>query len=208
METALIALASALAGILLSNLISLLIDIRRRKLREIELAVAIHAEIVAGGTGTFLQQANLASSHANIFQSQGVVPFAIPDETDFVFSEIKKDITVLPTDVIHSVVALYKAGLQVNAYLVTFRDAAFLNLEQNRQAKLIEQYFDLVVVQQKLANAALAEIETFAQKNKVDLKSRHDKLSRILTENRVLAQNKHPLSSDGGTDTTGHDSGP
>ena len=157
-EAAIVGLVGALLGVALSNLFVALIDNRRRYLRQNDLLFAVHAEISAG-LGANLKQ---LTPEEKAYALADETPFQTPDDTDFVFASIKADISLLPTDVIHSVVQYYKYAMQGNLMTADFRHPAFEKLAALEKHKFVASLLD-VIDQQRLAGlVALDDIESSA----------------------------------------------
>ncbi|MBX3569337.1 MAG: hypothetical protein KF914_14855 [Rhizobiaceae bacterium] len=148
------ALATLLAAIV-EGIVALWMERRRLHVRQGELLVAIHAEIVAGLKRVEEQTATEEQEYAINDDD----PFGIPDETDFVFESIKENPAVLPRDVIHSVVRYYKLAAQSNAMTKGLLDPLFHRQPGGAKRKFVGQIIDLMREQEKAAMRALEDIE-------------------------------------------------
>lgn len=177
METALVGLLGGLIGLLLSNLMTLVSERRRRHERRLDLLAAIHAEILPAREPVARQlDAQERALSAALMQ-----PFATPDESDFVFQSIKDDLTILPSDVIHEVVRYYRLARQSNLMTADLRHPQFAMLEPERREKVVAQLLQLLEDQDEAANLAIGAIEKCAGSYRLDLVAKRLKLDRRST---------------------------
>jgi hypothetical protein len=139
----LIALTSALLGVLLSNGFAVWFEARRRAQRAIDMIVALHSEILAGVVAN-RRQLTPEEAHYALKQTS---PFATPDETDFVFDSVKDDLSILPAEVIHPVVQYYRVAKQTNLITEDLRDPYFLAQSKSEKRKILRTLLELVEFQ-------------------------------------------------------------
>lgn len=164
---AITAVLGSLVGLALGKGLEIAIDLRRRRQRSIDLLCALHAEILAGVGASDEQLSPDERAYALTDSS----PFATPDDTDFVFSAVKPDISVLPQAVIHSVVAYYRKALQSNAMTKDLRDPCFMAQAEGQKRKFVRQLLDVSSEQSSLGRVALEKIEAAAKRFEIDLGS-------------------------------------
>ena len=168
-QAALVGLISALLGVSLSNLFVALIDNRRRYTRQLDLVYAVHAEISAG-LGAGLKQ---LAPEEKAYALADETPFQTPDQTDFVFDSIKSDISLLPTDVIHSVVQYYKYATQSNLMTADLRDPVFLKQSIEEKRKFVGALLDVVEQQYTAATKALSDLDDYALSRGLQIINKH-----------------------------------
>ena len=164
-EVALISLFSAVVGIVLSNGLSTLIDIKRRHTRRLDIICALHAEISAGISANQRQLSNEERTY--ILEDES--PFGTPDETDFVFETIKNDLSILPLEVIHPIVQYYRMTMQSNLMTRDLRSDDFKIQPKAAKQKFVAALLDVANEQSKTGLKALSFIELYAQKYSFDL---------------------------------------
>jgi DNA-binding transcriptional LysR family regulator len=159
MVETLIALTSALLGILLSNGFAVLIAHKQRKQRTLDLVIALHAEIDAGvrtiGRQLTEDEIRYAMRNSN--------PFATPDNTDTIYNSVKDDLSILPIEVIHEVVRYYRLASQTNLMTADLRDPMFARQKQSERQKFVGSLVRLGNEQFAAGIAALAALEHFAE---------------------------------------------
>ncbi|WP_407050062.1 hypothetical protein [Methyloraptor flagellatus] len=185
METAIVGLLSAVIGLLVSNGLTRLLELRRRRDRTLDLVTALHAEIAAGTRTASLQTTASESRYAET----NPVPFGPADETDFVFASIKDDLTILPVEVVHEIVLYYKLAGQSNLYTADLKHPLFLEQSAEEKQKYVRNLIALMNDQQGAGLAALDAIERYG-----------------MSHGLHLAAKRAPASAaiDQGTDRTGH----
>lgn len=165
---------------------------------------ALHAEILTGIV-LYADQEN-AEDVARVLTDPS--PFATADETDFVFDSIVDDITILPSDVIHHVVAYYRAAKQTNLMIRDFRDPQFLAQSADEKRLFVAGYLSLVFVLRRRGELAVAALNAYAARNGFDL-SANETAVRAATASAlhdaaaVIDQALAERLSDGGTDGAG-----
>ena len=105
---------------------------RLRDQRVLDIVVALHSEILAGIVANRRQ---LTKEDAEYAMAQET-PFATADDTDFVFDSVKDDLSILPAEVIHSVVQYYRTAKQSNLLTADLRDPYFRQLYRERSMHL------------------------------------------------------------------------
>lgn len=159
MVETLIALTSALLGILLSNGFAVLIAQRQRKQRTLDMVIALHAEIDAG-VRTIGRQLTEDEIRYAMLNSN---PFATPDNTDTIFNSVKDDLSILPIEVIHEVVRYYRLASQTNLMTADLRDPMFARQKQSERQKFVGSLVRLGNEQFAAGIAALGALENFAK---------------------------------------------
>lgn len=152
-------LLGAILGVLLSGLVAGLQEKRRRYDRQTELLVALHAEIVASITKVKEQN----TEGEQIYASGNPSPFAVADDTDFVFESMKSDPAVLPKDVIYPIIRYYKLAGQSNGQVRGLSMDAF-RFDQGpaEKSKYVAQLMELMQEQEKSGITALEALEKAA----------------------------------------------
>ena len=140
-------------------------ETRLRDQRVLDVVLALHSEILAGIVANRRQ---LTTEDAEYAMGQET-PFATADETDFVFESVKGDISILPAEVIHSVVQYYRIAKQSNLLTRDLRDPYFLQQTPAEKRRIIGLLLQIVETQKILGEAALADLAEFAGKQGLDL---------------------------------------
>ncbi|MGE0210879.1 MAG: hypothetical protein AB7S41_04215 [Parvibaculaceae bacterium] len=133
-------------------------EVRLREERIDDFVRAIHAEII---TGVVLYEGQMPLEEVRyaIFDQ---TPLAVPDETDFVFETVRPELTILPSTVIHSVVAYYRMQMQTNLYIRKFRSADFRGQSPKSKRLFMEGYIQLLFVLKQRAEEAVQRLEKCA----------------------------------------------
>ena len=105
---------------------------RLRDQRVLDIVVALHSEILAGIVANRRQ---LTKEDAEYAMAQET-PFATADDTDFVFDSVKDDLSILPAEVIHSVVQYYRTAKQSNLLTADLRDPYFLRQTPSEKRRI------------------------------------------------------------------------
>jgi hypothetical protein len=159
MVETLIAITSALLGILLSNGFAVVIAHRQRKQRTLDLVIALHAEIDAG-VRTIGRQ---LTEDEILYAMRNSNPFATPDDTDMIFNSVKDDLSILPIEVIHEVVRYYRLASQTNLMTADLRDPMFARQKRSERQKFVGSLVRLGNEQFAGGIAALVALENFAK---------------------------------------------
>lgn len=125
----------------------------------------LHAEILTGIVLYEDQERTEAVRHA-VFD---LTPFATPDETDFVFDVVTPDLSILPSTLIHRVVAYYRVARQTNMMIRDFRDPLFLGQKPEDKQRFMEGYVALVFVLKRRGEEAVAALAEYAATQGIDL---------------------------------------
>ncbi|MFZ1679511.1 MAG: hypothetical protein WAT70_00710 [Rhizobiaceae bacterium] len=136
-----------------------------RKERVDDMVRALHAEILSAMILTDDQLRPDEIRYAILDQT----PFATPDETDFVFDSLIVDLSILPSDVIHSVVAYYRAAKQTNLMIREMRDPMFIGLTAPEKRKYAENFIAMVWVLRKRGETARDSLQAYASSAGIDL---------------------------------------
>lgn len=137
----------------------------QRDQRVLDLALALHSEILAGIVANRRQ---LTAEDADYAMHQET-PFATADETDFVFDSVKGDLSILPAEVIHSVVRYYRAARQSNLLTRDLRDPYFLTQTPPEKRRIIALLLQIVELQKILGEAAMKDLASYAKGRGLDL---------------------------------------
>lgn len=158
---------------------------RARSERINDIVRALHAEILTGIV-LYEDQMDAAEVRHTIFDP---TPFATPDEVDFVFDTVVPDLSILPSDVIHQVVAYYRVARQTNLMIRDFRDPRFEAQSAEEKRRFLEGYIQLVFVLKRRGDEAVAALANYAKEQKVDLESAERKVRAITREALAQASN-------------------
>ena len=155
--SALTGLVGVVLGILLGKFLERLLDILRRREREIDMVVALHAEISAGRTAASDQGEgpNAAYMVENDF------PAGPSDRTDFVFEALKLDLSILPQRVIHQVVLYYRLAEQSNLMVEFLWTDLYARQNDDERRRFRENLLAGLRDQEMAADAALTALEAF-----------------------------------------------
>ena len=164
MDAGLATLIGAILGAFASGLIGRLLDIRRRYERETELVIALHAEIVASLKRTAEQTRNEERKYAVLEQD----PFAMADETDYVFDSIKSDPATLPKKIVYPIIRYYKLAGQSNAQTRGLLLPAFMAQKEDAKRKYVGQLLELLDEQFAAGLEALRSLESEAARRGQD----------------------------------------
>ena len=154
---------------------------RLRDQRVLDIVVALHSEILAGIVANRRQ---LTKEDAEYAMAQET-PFATADETDFVFDSVKADLSILPAEVIHSVVQYYRTAKQSNLLTADLRDPYFLKQTPSEKRRIIGHLLQIVETQKILGEAALADLSAFASNQGLDLRENEIRAGKLLSQARA-----------------------
>jgi hypothetical protein len=138
---------------------------QQRDQRVLDIVVALHSEILAGVVANRRQLTPEDVEYA-LRQTN---PFTTADETDFVFDSLKADISILPAEVIHSVVQYYRVALQSNLVTKDLRDPYFLQQPVEERRRIIAFLLQIVELQKMLGEEAIKDLAVYAARFGVDL---------------------------------------
>ena len=155
-------------------------DERLREQRVLDIVVALHSEILAGIVANRRQ---LTKEDAEYAMAQKT-PFATADDTDFVFDSVKADLSILPAEVIHSVVQYYRTAKQSNLLTADLRDPYFLKQTPAEKRRIVGYLLQIVETQKILGEAALADLSAFAGNQGLDLKENESRAGKLLLQAR------------------------
>jgi hypothetical protein len=153
---------------------------RLRDQRVLDIVVALHSEILAGIVANRRQ---LTKEDAEYAMAQET-PFATADDTDFVFDSVKDDLSILPAEVIHSVVQYYRTAKQSNLLTADLRDPYFLRQTPSEKRRIIGHLLQIVETQKILGEAALSDLSAFAGKQGLDLRENETRAGKLLLQAR------------------------
>jgi hypothetical protein len=138
---------------------------KAREQRVLDIVVALHSEILAGVVANRRQLTPKDVEYA-LNQTN---PFTTADETDFVFDSLKGDISILPAEVIHSVVQYYRVALQSNLVTKDLRDPYFLAQPVKERRMVIAFLLQIIELQKLLGEEAVKDLAAYAAKSGIDL---------------------------------------
>jgi hypothetical protein len=141
------------------------VEEQQRKQRVLDFVVALHSEILAGVVANRRQLTPEDVEYA-LKQTN---PFTTADETDFVFDSLKGDISILPAEVIHSVVQYYRVAMQSNLVTKDLRDPYFLVQPVKERQRVIAFLLQIVELQKILGEEAIKDLAAYAKGFGVDL---------------------------------------
>ncbi|MGB8312884.1 MAG: hypothetical protein WCE69_00180 [Aestuariivirga sp.] len=154
---------------------------RLRDQRVLDIVVALHSEILAGIVANRRQ---LTKEDAEYAMAQKT-PFATADDTDFVFDSVKADLSILPAEVIHSVVQYYRTAKQSNLLTADLRDPYFLKQTPSEKRRIIGHLLQIVETQKILGEAALTDLSAFASNQGLDLRENEIRAGKLLSRARA-----------------------
>ena len=155
-------------------------DMLERDQRVLDLVVALHSEILAGIVANRRQ---LTPEDADYAMQQDT-PFATADDTDFVFASVKSDISILPAEVIHSVVQYYRAAQQSNLLTRDLRDPYFLKQSPAEKRRIIGLLLQIVELQKILGEAAIKDLADYARQYGLDLEVSERRAESLIEQAR------------------------
>jgi hypothetical protein len=160
MESTVIALIGALIGIILTNGIKLILDLRTRAERVRDIQTALRAEIRSHlrSLDAFRDDERRRETIALILGEAGYSPFVPSEIAPFVFDAMVDEIHILPGRVIDPVVLYYRQWRALAASIEDMRAAAFAALSQPRKAAVYEDYIGIGVYAAELANDAIEAV--------------------------------------------------
>ncbi len=153
---------------------------QQRSQRVLDLVVALHSEILAGIVANRRQ---LTVEDADYAMHQET-PFATADETDFVFDSVKNDVSILPAEVIHSVVQYYRAAKQSNLLTRDLRDPYFLQQTPAEKLRIIALLLQIVELQKILGEAAIKDLAEYARIRGLDLDANEARAEALIDQAR------------------------
>lgn len=153
---------------------------QQRDQRVLDIVVALHSEILAGIVANRRQ---LTPEDADYAMRQKT-PFATADETDFVFDSVKTDLSILPAEVIHSVVQYYRAARQSNLLTNDLRDPFFLKQTAAEKRRIIGLLLQVVELQKILGEAAVKDLAEYARIRGLDLDAQERRAESLIAQAR------------------------
>ncbi|ODN69936.1 hypothetical protein [Methylobrevis pamukkalensis] len=145
---------------------------RLRTERINDLVCALHAEILTGIV-LYADQESLDEVRHTIFDLR---PFATADETDFVFETVVHDLSILPSMLIHVVVAYYRAARQTNLMIRDFRDPLFQTQSAESKQRYLEGYIAMIFVLKERGLHAVEALADYAATQDIDLRHAEDQV--------------------------------
>ena len=155
-------------------------SLSERHQRVLDIVVALHSEILAGIVANRRQLTAEEASYA----LEQETPFATADDTDFVFESVRSDLSILPAEVIHSVVQYYRAARQSNLLTRDLRDPYFLAQTPEEKRRIIALLLQIVELQKVLGEAAIADLAAYAAQSGVDLSANERRASSLIERAR------------------------
>jgi hypothetical protein len=169
----------------------------QRDQRVLDIVVALHSEILAG---IIANRRQLTAEEAEYALRQ-TTPFATPDETDFVFDSVKGDLSILPAQVIHSVVQYYRVAKQSNLLTRDLRDPYFLTQTPQERRRIIRGLLQIVELQKILGEAAVADLAAYAANFGLNLAAAEQRATNLIEQARddveqifMLSERSDPTS--------------
>lgn len=171
----------------IGKIAELLKDEAAKRERIADMVTAIFAELSASDLSADLQEEseNIAIKMVQTTvgdDEEPEIPFAVPDDSNFVFEALTSDLSILPQEVIHPVVLYYKLDLQTNAYVRTLQNPAFRVLNQRRRAGVVADLLALNRAQSIQGDRALAALKGYAQRHDIKLPDSEETKARLLRE--------------------------
>ena len=151
---------------------------RLRDQRILDILVALHSEILAGIVANRRQLSKEDSEYAMAQETS----FATADDTDFVFDSVKDDLSILPAEVIHSVVQHYRTAKQSNLLTADLRDPYLTRQTPSEKRRIIGHLVQIVETQKILGDADLADLSAFAGGQRLDLTENESRADKLLLQ--------------------------
>jgi len=160
MDAALIGIIGALVGIVLTNGIRLVLDARARAEKVRDIQTGLRAEIRSHRHAFELlgSQAEWQPVIAEV-AAGGFVPFTPTRTAPFVFDAILGEIHVLPGRVVDPVVLYYGQYATVRSFIDELRGERLRELDADRRASVVEDYFAVSRYALQLATEAIDAID-------------------------------------------------
>jgi hypothetical protein len=98
---------------------------------------------------------------------------------------VNSDLSILPAEVIHSVVQYYRAAKQSNLLTRDLRDPQFLAQSGEEKRRIIEHLLQVVEFQRILGEAAIADLAAYAARCGLDLQASEKRSIELIAEARV-----------------------
>lgn len=153
---------------------------QQRNQRVLDIVVALHSEILAGIVANRRQ---LTAEEAEYAMRQET-PFATADETDFVFESVRNDLSILPAEVIHSVVQYYRTARQTNLLTRDLRDPYFLTQTPAEKRRIIALLLGIVELQKILGEAAVMDLALYARERGLNLDVNEKRAEQLIEQAR------------------------
>ncbi len=152
----------------------------QREQRVLDIVVALHSEILAG----ILANRRQLTAEEVDYAIRQETPFATADETDFVFDSVKTDISILPAEVIHSVVQYYRTAQQSNLLTKDLRDPNFLTQSADEKRRILASLLQIVELQKMLGEAAISDLAAYGRTRGLDLSSSEARATKLVEDAR------------------------
>ena len=165
METALVGVLGALVGILLSNALTMLLDVRRRRERITDVQTSLRAEIRSQWRR--LAPLDLESRARMIVdkieaaadQELDFTPFIPQEDDNVVFESVVDEIHILPNDVIDPVVLYYSQLNTITRFVEDLRSERFARLEADRKVEMYKDYIAMKEQARLFADRAIRALD-------------------------------------------------
>ena len=160
METAIVGIIGAFIGILLTNALRIVLDLRNRRERVRDIQTALRAEIRSqrGWLEDFRAESNVKQLLAQIRAGTDFTPFIPAEVRDFVFDGVLKEVHILPGEVIDPIVLYYRQYRGISAFADDLRTDRYSRLEPGRKAAMYEDYIGMGLYGLELSEKALNAI--------------------------------------------------
>ncbi|MEX6508017.1 hypothetical protein [Jiella sp. M17.18] len=174
---AFVGLLGVLLGAFLGKGLERLLDLHRRRDRQIDMVFALHAEISAGQSAADDQ--NSEAEAAYLLENE--LPAGPSDRTDFVFDALKADLSILPQPVIHQIVLYYRLAEQSNMLTDFLGSQAYSGQSPEERRRYRRNLLIALADQKVAAGEALNALETFIAESGATVPQR----SRVASNQRT-----------------------
>tara|TARA_R110002020_G_scaffold124715_1_gene281846 strand:+ start:1498 stop:2067 length:570 start_codon:yes stop_codon:yes gene_type:complete len=155
--SAFVGLLGVLLGVFLGKGLERLLDLRRRRDRQMDMVFALHAEIAAGQSAVSDQNAQDEAAYFLANED----PVAPADRSDFVFDSLKTDISILPQPVVHQIVLYYRLAEQSNLMTEFLASEAYRRQNHEERLRYRRSMLAGLEDQRVAASAALDSLESY-----------------------------------------------
>jgi hypothetical protein len=164
-EAGVVGVLGALVGILLSNVLTVLLDLRRRHERVIDVQTSLRAEIRSHWRrlGPMDLEARAAAIVAKIREEaekrSSFTPFIPREDDNVVFENVASEIHILPNDVIDAVVLYYSQLNTISRFVEDLRSDTFATLEPERKIEMYRDYIAMKGQARDFAEEAIRALD-------------------------------------------------
>jgi hypothetical protein len=165
MDTAIVGVLGALIGVLLSNAMTMLLDVRRRRERIKDVQTSLRAEIRSHWRR--LGHQDLAARAELIVRrmteaaktNQSYAPFIPREDRNIIFDALTIEINILPNDVIDPVVLYYTQINAISHFSEDLRGEQFKLLDAKRRIEMYEDYIAMKEQARDFAEEAIRALD-------------------------------------------------